>query len=244
MFYINRKVKITAGIVFACMVVLGAMFIDNAEVRNEARMVSAQPSGFKVVIDAGHGGQDGGAVSRNGTKEAELNLKIAKELAKELAVRGVAVTMTRTNHESLASPFAKNRKRDDMEKRCALINKTAPDLVISIHLNNFASDRRVRGLQAFYTKGAETAKLYAEAVQAEFNRQNPLTSRNATTGDYYILNCTEYPSVLVECGFLSNAEEEKLLKTNEYQRILAHLIATAVTAASAQQKNGTVTAFL
>ena len=214
-------------IIFACVVfalVLSAVLVD-AHVFS----VHAHTTDFHVVIDAGHGGRDGGAISPNGTKESEINLAIAKFLRKEFEARGFRVTMTRENHDSLASPFAGNRKKDDMNKRRQIIEKAKPDLVISIHLNNFVSNKSVRGLQTFFAKNSEPSKSFAEAIQNEINGRGLNTNRKAAVGDYYILKCTESPSVLVECGFLSNLEEEKLLKTAEYQKILAYYIASAVT---------------
>jgi N-acetylmuramoyl-L-alanine amidase len=136
--------------------------------------------------------------------------------------------MTRENHDDLSSPFARNKKRDDMEKRRQIIEKAKPDLVISIHLNSLPSNRSVRGLQAFYARGSEPSRGYAEAIQNAFNRSGLPTNRRAATGEYFILECTAFPSVLVECGFLSNIEDEKLLRTTEYQRIVAHYIAVAI----------------
>jgi len=192
------------------------------------RPVHARTADFHVVVDAGHGGWDGGAVSRNGTREAELNLAIARLLARELESRGVGVTMTRTSNDSLASPFARNQKRSDMDARRRIIERVSPDLVISIHLNSLPSDPSVRGLQTFYDASGETSKMFAGAIQTRFNQSNLNINRRAVTGDFYILNSTAYPSVLVECGFLSNPYEEKLLKTTPYQRILAQYIADAI----------------
>jgi len=181
---------------------------------------------FTVVVDAGHGGMDRGA-SRNGTHESDVNLAIALFLKSELQLRGAAVVMTRENKDWLASDFAPNKKKDDMNNRRMIIERTKPDLVISIHLNTFPSES-VRGLQCFYDGSGETSKDYADAIQTEFNKSMPDINRIAKSGDYYILNCTTFPSVLVECGFLSNPQEEKLLGTAEYQKILAYYIASAV----------------
>jgi N-acetylmuramoyl-L-alanine amidase len=149
--------------------------------------------------------------------------------------------MTRETRDSLASPFASNRKREDMEKRRQIIEKVKPDLVISIHLNSFPMHTAIRGLQTFYSasnnaeqntenqeNAAPTSRVYAEAIQNEFNQSNLNINRQATAADFYMLECTEFPSVLVECGFLSNPEEERLLKTAEYQKIIAKYIADAI----------------
>lgn len=220
----NKWLKVTVFACVICALVFSAVFVDA-----RAHTVHARTAEFHVVVDAGHGGRDGGATSTSGTKESDITLAIAKFLRKEFEARGVGVTMTRENHDSLASPFAGNRKKDDMNKRRQIIEKVKPDLVISIHLNNFVSNKSVRGLQTFFAKNSEPSKSFAEAIQNEINGRGLNTNRKAAVGDYYILKCTESPSVLVECGFLSNLEEEKLLKTAEYQKILAYYIASAVT---------------
>jgi N-acetylmuramoyl-L-alanine amidase len=192
------------------------------------RQVYLRGEGFHVVIDAGHGGRDGGAQSKSGVSERDINLSISKLLRDEFLRRGVGVTLTRENEQSLATPFAPNQKKSDMEQRRKIIEKIAPDLVISVHLNNLPSHPGVRGLQTFFDGSGEQSKTYANAIQDKFNKSNLLINRRAAKGDYYILNCTSYPSVLVECGFLSNPTEEKLLQSGDYQKILAQIIADAV----------------
>jgi len=220
--YIEVKLCIAFCVVL-CLAAVSSLAFDFS-----AREVHARTSDFHVVIDAGHGGRDGGAVSRNGTREADINLAIAKLLRQELRSRGIGVTMTRTNSDSLASPFASNKKRSDMEARRKIIETVSPDLVISIHLNSLPSHPGVRGLQTFYDKTSEKSKTYAEAIQEIFNQSNLDINRRATVGDYFILNCTKYPSVLVECGFLSNSAEERLLKSPQYQKMIAQYIAEAI----------------
>lgn len=192
--------------------------------------VYGRSEGFHVVIDAGHGGKDRGASSREGTYESDINLSIARFLKTGFEVRGIGVTLTRENQDWLASPLARSKKKSDMEKRRQIIERVRPDLVISIHLNIFPADSSVRGLQTFYDKDGAASKVYAEAIQNAFNYSPFDINRKARIGDYYILDSTAYPSVLVECGFLSNPDDERLLNTTEYQRIIAHYIASAVTA--------------
>jgi len=208
-----------------CVISIAAVTVLSADV---ALRIYARSNVFTVVIDAGHGGKDKGASSKSGTSERDINLAIANALAREFEAHQVAVVMTRQTEDSLASPFSLNKKKDDMNKRRQIIERVKPDLVISIHLNNFPSDTSVRGLQCFYDKSGELSQKYATAVQTEFNKSGLDINRKAKTGDYYILDCTEYPSILVECGFLSNPAEEGLLKTPEYQHILAYYIASAV----------------
>ena len=217
-----KKTAVILSAVFLAAIVMSLAFDFSG------KPVYARTKDFNVVIDAGHGGHDGGAVSRNGVKESDINLAISKYLADELKSKGIGVVMTRSNKQSLASPFARNQKKSDMEERRKIIEKAAPDLVVSIHLNSFPSYPAVRGLQTFYSKDSEQSKIYAQAIQDRLNKSNLNTYRRASVGNYFILDCTTYPSVLVECGFLSNPSDEKLLINKDYQKILAQLIAEGI----------------
>jgi N-acetylmuramoyl-L-alanine amidase len=225
--FISTRPKLAKGVcllAFVGVLLFGMMALDI----NRTLKVYARAQGFHVVIDAGHGGKDKGAQSKNGTFERDINLAIAKFLKIELETRNIGVTMTRENNDWLAPPTARNKKKADMDARRRTIERVKPDLVISIHLNTFPGDTSVRGLQTFYDKSGEKSKTYAEAIQNEFNQSPLATNRHARIGDYYILDSTAFPSVLVECGFLTNPEDEKLLNTREYQRIVAYYIASAV----------------
>lgn len=191
--------------------------------------IAAKPVGeasankIKIVLDAGHGGVDGGVTGVNtGVKESELNLKVVKKLENYLINSGMSVTLTRNSDAGLYGVATKNLKRKDMEKRRDIIKSVNPDLVVSVHMNNYSVSTR-RGAQVFYKKGDEKAKLLAENIQKNFNSMKE-ASRNCTilTGDYYILNCSEIPSVIAECGFLSNPEDESLLISEEYQDAIAY----------------------
>jgi N-acetylmuramoyl-L-alanine amidase len=201
----------------------------------QSMRVYGRADGFHVVIDAGHGGKDRGASGGNGTYESDINLAIARYLKLEFEARKIGVTMTRENENWLASPLASNKKKSDMDARRKIIESVKPDLVISIHLNTYPADSSVRGLQTFYDPTGETSKIYAEAIQDEFNKSPLAVNRTAKTGDYYILDSTAYPAVLVECGFLSNPDDERLLNTNEYQRIIAYYIAASVAVTQIKQ---------
>jgi len=194
------------------------------------RPVYARTSAFHVVIDAGHGGRDLGASSKNGVTERDINLAISMFLKSEFEGMGVGVTLTRETEHSLANPIARNQKKSDMEERRKIIEKVKPDLVISIHLNSLPSSPETRGFQSFFAKNGN-GKLYADAIQETFNNGNFYTNKKSRTGDYFILECTPYPSVLCECGFLSNLNDVKLLQSVEYQKIIAQYIARGVSVA-------------
>ena len=166
-----------------------------------------------IYVDAGHGGNDNGAFSGN-ILEDEINMKISGYLMEELINSGVYVLMSRTSDYDLASMYDKNRKKTDLCKRVNFINESKPDIFISIHLNSYPSSE-VYGAQVFYQNNNES-KVLAGAIQ---NKLNILTgkSRNVKFGDYYILNKSSPVGVLIECGFLSNDKEKKLLNPNSQQ---------------------------
>ena len=177
---------------------------------------------FTVVIDAGHGGFDGGAVGRlTDVKEDGLNLIVANKLKSLFEKNGVAVVMTRPDENALG-----RTKDEDMAKRRSIIENADADIVISVHMNKF-SDTACSGPATFYHKDSEEGKVLAELIQTEMNtRLAPPRPREQKPETYYILRSSDSPCVLVECGFLSNEREEKLLQTDDYQSECAKAIYT------------------
>ena len=181
------------------------------------------PNGFVIVIDAGHGGHDGGATGVvTGAKESDINLAIARSLRHFLIQNGFEVVMTRSTRDGLYGMAKTGRKMRDMEERRRIINEASPDLVVSIHQNTFPSPRE-RGPQVFYAPSSETGQKAAQTMQQTMNATLN-SNRNARGGDYFILQSTSYLSILVECGFLSNPEEDRLLNTPTYQEKIAFTI--------------------
>ena len=177
-----------------------------------------------VVLDAGHGGIDPGVIGTDtGAKESDINLGIVKILEELFADAGFRVVLTRTNGGGLYGLPVGGHKKRDMQARRARIEATRPDVVLSIHQNTFPADRSRRGGQTFYRAGEEGAAALASGIQRELIG---LWGGDyaALVGDYYMLNCTQYTSVIVECGFLSNREEEALLLTEEYRRAVASAV--------------------
>ena len=216
----------TSVILVACLLFLVGFYnIDDTGDTKVEKILEVK----RVVIDAGHGGRDGGVASSNGLRESDVVLKISESLRFELETRGLEVAMTRGNEEGLYDKKVSNRKRDDMRKRREIIEMVEPHIVVSIHLNNFIRDESVYGIQCFYHKaGKGDGKQYATKIQDYINKSGLVDrNREAMPADYYILE-TKFPSVLIECGFLSNAEEERKLASEEYQRELAKTIADAV----------------
>ena len=176
---------------------------------------------FTVVLDAGHGGIDPGVVGgASKVKESEINLKIVKELEKLFSGAGFRVVLTRKNEGGLYGLPTNGYKRRDMQKRKEIIEEARPNAVISVHQNNFLSDRSRRGGQVFFKPGDASGEALAAGIQSQLNGLSG-QELSPLRGDYFMLNCTQFPSVIVECGFLSNAEDEKLLLTEEYRKEVA-----------------------
>lgn len=175
-----------------------------------------------IVIDAGHGGIDGG-VAYGDMVEKVLTLDISYRLKAKLEAKGFKIVMTRTDDNALA-----DGKKADMQARKEVIEKSKANLVISIHINKFTSASR-RGVQVFYDD-TEKNKVLGERMQSILNTHinAPYIDRNnleAIAGDYYITKCTDRPSIIIECGFISNSNDRVLLKTEKYKDDLADCIA-------------------
>lgn len=181
-----------------------------------------------VVIDAGHGGTDGGAVGRKtGITESEINLQYAQTLKEVLQNLGINVVMTRTDLNGLYSPFASNKKKDDMEKRKQIIEESGADLVVSVHMNAFPLSSS-RGAQVFYGLNNQRGEALAASVQTRLQDVSSYAREGVKEGDFYILNCTSLPGILVEFGFLSNAEEEALLVSEDYRKQMCDAVALGI----------------
>lgn len=139
---------------------------------------------------------------------------------------GFNVVMTRTTSSGLYSPFASNKKKDDMKKRKEIIDNSNADFVISIHMNSFSG--KASGAQVFYGKGDEPSKSLADNIQKYFIKYLENAKSSTKVGDYYVLNAITCPSVLVECGYLSNATEETLLLTEDYKKEVCYSILLGV----------------
>lgn len=184
-------------------------------------------NGFTIVLDAGHGGRDGGSVGVNGTIEKEINLEYTMALKDKLIENGFNVELTRKNDDGLYSNFDKNKKQSDMNERYKIIKKANPNLVISVHMNSFKASS-ARGAITYYRSGDESGKACADLIQKSLYTQCGAKYQNAKVGDYYMLNCSYYTAVLVECGFLSNPEEEKMLNSENYKNKIVDAIYNGV----------------
>ena len=183
---------------------------------------AAAPSYF-VILDYGHGGFDCGAIGTDtGVLESDLNLTIGECVARALEDRGCFVLRTRTDGDALAET-----KRDDMAKRGAILCSEGADCTVSIHMNKF-SDRRVKGPMCYFQAGADDGKALAGCVIDAVTGALGLDPRFANPGNNYVTRIPSAPSVLVECGFLSNPDDERNLQDPDYQQRLADAIADGV----------------
>ncbi len=202
---------------------------DNASAENKGR--GTMPV---IIIDAGHGGFDGGAVASDGTVEKDINLKISLYLQEYLELSGFGTVLTRSDDISLEDQglnTIRQRKTSDIHNRMKLMESTDNALFISIHQNKYHVEK-YSGLQVFYSpKLAEESSLLArhiqEAVTEALQPHNEREIKKCGTSVYLIYNAVK-PAVLVECGFLSNKQENELLKTDDYQRKIAFSIASGI----------------
>ncbi len=190
-----------------------------------AASASATNSGRVIVIDAGHGGVDAGVLGKETKiKESDVNLAVAKQLKGYFSEAGFKVVMTRTSNGGLYGLPTSGFKMRDMKKRKQIIEESGADMVISVHQNSCPLESR-RGGQTFYDPQSETGKILAECIQASLNDMEECVKKSsALPGDYYMLKCTDNPSVIVECGFLTNGEDEKLLSSPSYQQKVAYAV--------------------
>lgn len=197
-------------------------------------------SGKVIAIDAGHGGVDGGAQSREGIKEKYINLIIALHLRDYLQQAGAIVIMTREEDNDLASLGTKGysrRKTEDLLNRVNLVKDKHADMLISIHMNSIPSSRW-QGAQSFYYPSLEENKRLASSIQDEI-RNNLNTERLVgTANNVYLLKAVEVPSALIEVGFLSNPEEAQLLSNESYQKKAAAAIYRGILKYSSSEKLG------
>ena len=216
-----RKHRVALGI---CAVLLAAAAAFGACL---FALVSSASSSRKmtVVIDAGHGGVDGGVVGiQTGTKESDVNLEMSRALQTAFEEAGFSVVQTRPTEAGLYGAATSGYKKRDMQERARIIGESSPALVVSVHQNFFPLSSR-RGAQVFFRESSAPSKSLAVRIQDALNGMPECVKKTqALKGDYYILNCSEYPSVIVECGFLSNAEDEALLLQSEYRKKLSYAI--------------------
>ena len=219
----QKKLELIMGVCLIAAALFAATHGVNAAL--SARAVE----GMKVVIDAGHGGVDPGKVAADGSLEKDINLEIALVLGEYLKEQGMEVYYTRQEDMGLYSASSTSKKAEDLKKRCAIIENVRPDVTISIHQNSYG-ESYVKGAQVFYFSQSEAGKILAEAIQENIRKSvDRENSREAKANDsYYILKNTVSPTVIVECGFLSNPGEAEKLQEPSYQKKLAKAIGQGI----------------
>jgi len=177
-----------------------------------------------IILDAGHGGKDGGASSKDGLVERDLVFNITQIIEESLRLQGFNVIMTRCDKQDLASENATNRKREDLARRVAIMNTSENAIAISIHANAIGN-ARWSGAQTFYDpKSLENKELATHIMDSMRANIEGLEREQRPISNIYILRNSQIPTALVEVGFLSNPAEARLLACEEYQRLMAYAI--------------------
>ena len=213
MIFIPRR-KLVIFMLFTCIFALSTFIIHHRSTN-----VFSDKLTKRIIIDAGHGIPDGVAIGANGTVESTLNIKIAKKIE-------------RTDEDSINTEgkTTASRKRSDMYTRLKIINSSDADMFVSIHMNKF-TDPVYRGAQVLYSGNFKESELLAALIQKELHNLSDNKSKRShlkAPSGIFLLKNAKIPAVIVECGFLSNYEEEKLLNTKEYQKELAKAIAKGI----------------
>ena len=215
-----------------CLILFCSLFASQSVTVLAGAFEDIESPGLPVIVlDPGHGGEDGGAVSANGVRESGLNLEISLRTRDLLRFLGIPVVMTRETDLSIHSPEAvtvSEKKISDLKNRVALVSGTENPILVSIHQNMFA-ESKYYGTQLFYADSDPSRQL-AEGLQALFAAElDPSNHRRAKPCEnVYLLSRISCPGVLVECGFLSNPKEEALLQSAEYQKMLAAVLAAGL----------------
>ena len=218
-----RKKMILLFAVFL-IVVFGFGFFATSTVQTN----TVSPIGITVVLDAGHGGPDGGTVgTTTGVVESELNLKYAQKLTQYLQGFGINVVNTRTSSNGLCTGTEDDYKLVDMRKRIEIINGSNAQLLVSIHMNKFTSSSE-NGAQVFFKQGDADGERLATGIKDMLAANFDNARKLVLGGDFYILNNSSMPGVIVECGFLSNPTEEKLLQQEDYQNKMCYSIYSGI----------------
>lgn len=229
MFFVIKKSQIImAGFVAFALVFSYAIYNFASPSDKEPKKVKTDV----IVIDPGHGGMDGGAVGNSGTLEKDINLKVSLFLKEIAENNGKKVIMTRDSDVSLDSSGSKTvrvQKRSDLENRRKILNENKDSVFISIHMNKFEQPN-VRGAQVFYANN-DQSRVLAQNIQTSLisgiGDGNERVAKPAPENLYIFKGC-ESTAVVVECGFLSNSEEEKSLNSEEYQKKLAGFIYSGI----------------
>ena len=223
---------IIAGSLLICLICF-LFWLDSSHLPTKYTASLAQKENIVILLDAGHGGKDGGAVAADGTEEQYINLQIAKNIEAQLQALGVPVQMTRTDDASIHDDSAitiREQKVSDIHNRMKLLDETPNAVLVSIHQNKFA-DTNLWGTQVFYSPNTTNSPALAASIQntvcALLQPDNTRKIKKSGSS-IYLLYHAKKPAVLVECGFLSNPDECALLKDSSYQQKMAFAITMGI----------------
>ena len=217
---------------------VAAFFLAAAGVLRQAVETAGSMQPFSgspvIVIDAGHGAPDGGSTGVSGTREEAVNLAVARRLEGLLALLGYETTMTRTGPDCIATEgeTIRQKKQSDLRNRVRLVNSLPSAVLVSIHQNHY-SDSRYSGPQVFFSGGGEALAAAAQKALSDSLAPGSKRQPKAASG-VYLMEHVQHPAILVECGFLSNPEEERKLNDPAHQKKIAAILA-AVLAEQVQQ---------
>lgn len=216
------------AIVFCVFLVILQLNLDFFQKRRS--YVGDFDSSYTIIIDPGHGGEDGGAVSLFGEVESEMNLSIALTLEKLLLFYGMEPVLLREEDISLHQDTAttiKEKKSSDLKQRVSIVNGYENGFLLSIHQNSY-TEPQYHGAQVFYNpEGEEFGQLLQELLREGLDPENQRVSK-LVDSSIYLMNHVEVPAVLVECGFLSNPQEAEQLASKEYQKSIACVLAVSL----------------
>jgi N-acetylmuramoyl-L-alanine amidase len=227
-----KKLKIRFFVLLYCGVFIGAVSLCQLASSSVTVLKESEPVQNRtvIIIDAGHGGIDGGATSCTGIPESHINLQISLRLNDLVQLLGFETKMIRKTDTSVYTEgnTIAAQKVSDLKQRVKLVNETRNAVLVSVHQNTFL-DSRYSGAQVFYAND-DTSRELAKVMQADLiSNLNPGSKRQCKSSDgIYLMQNIQRPGVLIECGFLSNPEEEANLLTAEYQKQIASVVATCI----------------
>lgn len=228
-FWSNKRLVSFAALAVSTLLLFSLLSHSFTE---RATPAAVLPDGRTVILDAGHGGKDAGAIGVNGVLEKDLNLAVTLLLAERLRAAGVRVILTREDDELLLTEEEKKgtgKKARDLANRLAIAKQNEGALFVSIHMNSFPIEK-YKGLEVYYAADATSqavARAVMKRVKEDLNPDNTRTAK-ATNGSIYLLDNAVTPAVLIECGFLSNAEDAAKLSDKDYQKELSFCLFCAI----------------
>lgn len=190
---------------------------DNTEIDKMSGQMETE-DGMRVVLDAGHGGNDGGTIY-GAVNEKDITLAVVMMLKEKLEQKGVQVTLTRQEDEYLS-----------LEQRSAAANASSADIFVSLHCNYYEDDFSISGLESYYLEQSVNGKALAQSITDAVSEDASIECRGIKTENFYVLKNTNIPAVLIELGFLSNKSERQKLQSEDYQTLLAEKISKGIMA--------------